>query len=514
MASNDNKTPTAPRYAEGAAYFDMGEHTLRVPMTLHAENRQRICKRVAARGVPRGSVILLQGGDDVNRHSSDVSHVFRQESYFHWAFGVLEPGWFGATDVDSGRTVLFCPRLPEEYATWMGHVTRPDEYRRQYQVDEVHYVDEMPEVLRGMTRGSLLTLRGTNTDSGLITREAAFDGISQFRVDNTILHDELAECRVTKSKGELEILRFAANVSAAAHREIMRKARPGMKEYQLEAVFQHHTYYHGGCRHQAYTNICGSGCNGAILHYGHAGAPNSKTVEDGDMCLFDLGAEYYCYTSDITCSFPANGKFTEDQKAVYNAVYAASRAVMAAVRPGVSWVEMHRLSYRAMLTKLKEAGILQGDVEDMMKVNLGSVFQPHGLGHLMGLDVHDVGGYLEGNPARPTEAGFRSLRTARLLEENMVLTIEPGCYFIDHLLNQALNNPEQAQFLVPEVIQRFRGFGGVRIEDDIVVTATGMEDLSGGTIPRTVEEIEALMAEGRQTEVFIPQLHAQSKLAN
>ncbi|KAK4312669.1 hypothetical protein Pmani_015919 [Petrolisthes manimaculis] len=318
--------------------------------------------------------------------------------------------------------------------------------------------------------------------------------------------------RVYKTKAELEVLRFATRVSAEAHKVVMRKIRPGMKEYQLESIFQHHSYYHGGCRHQAYTNICGSGCNAAILHYGHAGAPNARTVSDGDICLFDMGAEYYCYTSDITCSFPANGKFTKDQKIIYNAVLAATKAVMAAVRPGVSWVDMHRLTYRTMLTALKEAGIVTGDLDDMMKVNLGAVFQPHGLGHLLGLDVHDVGGYLEGNPARPSEAGFRSLRTARNLEEGMVLTIEPGCYFIDHLLDQALANPEQARFLVPEAIARFRGFGGVRIEDDIVVTASGMEDLSGGTIPRTVEEIEKLMAEGQEEEVFVPQLHAQQKL--
>ncbi|XP_042208348.1 xaa-Pro dipeptidase-like [Homarus americanus] len=372
----------------------------------------------------------------------------------------------------------------------------------------------MSDVLHQMTgaTGSVLTLRGVNTDSGKTTLEAAFEGISQFRIDNSVLHDEIAECRVTKTKAELEVLRFAATVSAAAHRAVMRKIRPGMKEYQLEAIFQHHSYYHGGCRHQAYTNICGSGCNAAVLHYGHAGAPNARTVSDGEICLFDMGAEYYCYTSDITCSFPANGKFTEDQKAIYNAVLSASHAVMEAVKPGVSWVEMHRLSYRTMLAKLKEAGIVQGDLEDMMKVNLGAVFQPHGLGHLLGLDVHDVGGYLEDNPPRPQEAGFRSLRTARVLEENMVLTIEPGCYFIDHLLDQALANPAQAQFLVPEAIARFRGFGGIRIEDDIVVTADGMEDLAQGTIPRTVEEIEELMAEGQQADVFVPQLHAQEKL--
>ncbi|XP_076064477.1 dipeptidase C isoform X2 [Oratosquilla oratoria] len=354
--------------------------------------------------------------------------------------------------------------------------------------------------------------RGVNTDSGLTTREAAFEGISRFNVDNEILHDQMAECRVTKTKAEIEVLRFAAAVSSAAHREMMRKIRPGMKEYQLESIFRHHTYYHGGCRHQAYTSICGTGHNGSVLHYGHAGEPNAKTIRDGDMCLFDLGSEYYCYSSDITCSFPANGKFTADQKLIYNAVLAARDAVAAEAKPGVSWVYLHEVAYRAMLQHLKDGGIVQGDIEDMMKVNLGAVFQPHGLGHLLGLDVHDVGGYLPECPERPTPAGYRSLRMARVLEENMVLTIEPGCYFIDHLLNEAQANPDQARFLVPEAIERFRGFGGVRIEDDVVITADGIEDLT--RVPRTVEEIEALMAEGQQEEVFVPQLHAQNKLGN
>ncbi|XP_063841914.1 LOW QUALITY PROTEIN: xaa-Pro dipeptidase-like [Scylla paramamosain] len=513
MAAKDNK-PTSPSYNDGAAYFDMGEHTLRIPMSLHAENRRRLQERLKARGLGGGDVVLLQGGSDSTRYSGDADIVFRQEPYFHWAFGALEPGWYGGLDVATGRAVLFCPRLPEEYATWMGRIKSPQKYQQRLQVDEVRYVDEIADVLREMTgqAGALHTLRGVNTDSGKTTLEAAFDGISRFNVNNTLLHDEIAECRVYKTKAELEVLRFATRVSAAAHRCVMRKIRPGMKEYQLEAIFQHHSYYHGGCRHQGYTNICGSGCNAATLHYGHAGDPNLRTVGETDICLFDMGAEYYGYTSDITCSFPASGKFSDDQKLIYNAVLKASKAVMAAVQPGVSWVEMHRLTYRMILEALKEGGVVQGDVDKMMEVNLGSVFMPHGLGHLLGLDVHDVGGYLEQYPPRPTPAGFRSLRTARTLEENMVLTIEPGCYFIDHLLDQALANPEQAQFLVPEAIARFRGFGGVRIEDDIVITADGMEDLAGDTIPRTVEEIEALMAEGQQEEVFVPQLHAQQKL--
>lgn len=209
------------------------------------------------------------------------------------------------------------------------------------------------------------------------------------------------------------------------------------------------------------------------------------------MCLFDMGGEYYCFASDITCSFPANGKFTEDQKAIYEAVLKSCRTVMSTMKPGVWWPDMHRLADRIHLEELTRIGLLSGSVDAMLQVHLGAVFMPHGLGHFLGLDVHDVGGYPEG-VERIDEPGLRSLRTARHLEPGMVLTVEPGIYFIDHLLDQALADPAQACFFNHEVLQRFRNFGGVRIEEDVVVTNSGMELLT--CVPRTVEEIEACMA--------------------
>uniref|UniRef100_K1PLN4 Xaa-Pro dipeptidase n=1 Tax=Magallana gigas TaxID=29159 RepID=K1PLN4_MAGGI len=216
-----------------------------------------------------------------------------------------------------------------------------------------------------------------------------------------------------------------------------------------------------------------------------------------------MGGEYYCYASDITCSYPANGKFTDKQRGIYEAVYKSSRAVMKALKPGVSWVDMHLLADRVHLEELKKLGLLKGDVEEMMKVRLGAVFMPHGLGHFMGIDTHDVGGYPEG-VERSDKPGLKSLRTAREVKPRMVLTIEPGVYFIDVLLDAALRDPQQSQFMCREVIDQYRGFGGVRIEDDVAVTDDGMELLT--CVPRTVEEIEAWMAEGRQRpQVPLPQ---------
>jgi len=144
-----------------------------------------------------------------------------------------------------------------------------------------------------------------------------------------------------------------------------------------------------------------------------------------------MGANYYGYASDITCTFPANGKFTDDQKMIYNAVLKAQKAVFAVLKPGISWIEIHLIANRVMLASLKEGGLLVGDIDDMIKAGLNETFQPHGLGHLLGLDVHDVGGYLPDCPERSKEAGVRKLRSARKLLAGMVITIEPGCYFVD-----------------------------------------------------------------------------------
>ncbi|XP_061525466.1 xaa-Pro dipeptidase [Phycodurus eques] len=470
----------------------LGNETLRVSAELFAENRRRLCGGLRAKdGMETCSVAVLQGGEQQQRHCTDTDLLFRQESFFHWAFGVTEADCYGTIEVDTGKSILFVPKLPKIYATWMGEIYSKDHFRKKYAVDEVHYTCDIAEVLGNLKPAVLLTLRGQNTDSGSVSREASFEGISLFQVNNTLLHPVIVECRLIKTDMELEVLRYTNKVSSEAHKMIMKSVKPGQKEYEMESLFQHFCYTQGGMRHTSYTCICGSGNNSSVLHYGHAGAPNDKTIMDGDMCLFDMGGEYYCYSSDITCSFPANGKFTTDQRAIYEAVLKASRTVMAAIRPGVKWTDMHRLADQIHLEELVKVGILKGSVEDMMKVHLGAVFMPHGLGHLLGIDVHDVGGYPEG-VERVNEPGLKSLRMGRLVRERMVLTVEPGIYFINHLLDQALDDPTKSCFINNQVLSRFRGFGGVRIEDDIAVTADGIELLT--CVPRNVDEIEAFMS--------------------
>lgn len=473
--------------------YQLGDKSLKVFMKLFATNRKNLVERLRkVPGLPKSSVVVLQGGKAQHRHCTDHEELFRQESYFHWCFGVTEPEFYGAIDVDSGRSMLFAPLLPPEYAVWMGKIHTAEFYKNKYEVDEAYFSTEIVDMLRKNNAGVLLTLFGKNSDSGSHCEEAKFDDIEEFKINNEILHPVISECRVFKTPDEIEVIRYTNKISSEAHKEVMKSIKSGMFEFELESIFQDYCYRIGGMRHLSYTCICASGINSAVLHYGHAGAPNDKKIIDGDLCLFDMGGEYYCYASDITCTFPVNGKFTPEQRFVYEAVLKANRAVLSAVKPGVSWVDMHILAERIELEEMKKEGLLVGDVDEMLENRIAAIFFPHGLGHFLGIDTHDVGGYPK-DVERIQKPALKSLRTARVLKKDMVLTIEPGLYFIDHLLDQAFNDPEKAKYLVKEKIEKYRGLGGVRIEDNIVVTESGAELLTD--VPRSVDEIEAFMHE-------------------
>ncbi|XP_064214047.1 xaa-Pro dipeptidase-like, partial [Tribolium castaneum] len=474
-----------------------GPGTYEIPVELYAENRKRLIEQIHAKD-PGKPVILLQGGDEIPFYDTDITYsVFRQESNFLWTFGVTEPGCFGAIDIATKKTFLFVPRFPTSYLIWRGPLPSLEDISRKYQIPNVHHKDNIASILRNLNPSVLLTLKGVNSDSNLLSREAHFEGIDKFRVNNTVLYNEIANLRVYKTDFELDVMRYVSDISSEAHRKVMRFAKPGKTEYQCEAEFLHYCYATGGCRHTSYTCICASGANGAILHYGHAAAPNNKMIEPGDLCLFDMGANYFGYCADITCTFPANGKFSPSQKLIYEAVLLTNTTVFKSLKPGVSWLEMHTLAHRVLLGELKKGGLLKGDVEAMVAAGLGGVFQPHGLGHLLGLDVHDVGGFI--GAKRSDLKGAAMLRTTRELKERMVITVEPGCYFIDVLLDEALESAALSRFLVADVIKRFRGFGGVRIEDNVLITKNGAVSLT--KVPRSVKEVEDWIA-GKDSKTY------------
>ncbi|TKR88439.1 hypothetical protein L596_012686 [Steinernema carpocapsae] len=367
--------------------FDLGGKTHHVPAKLFVDNRRRLADELRKLPVKPGAFVVLQGGIAKHRYNTDSEDLpFRQESYFFWAFGAHESEAFGVIEVATGRTAFFPPRLPPDFAIWEGKINDEEWFKKKYEFEDVVFNDKFAinDYLASKGAKNLYLLKAKNTDSGNTLVPASFSKRPEFtpEVDMTSLYPVMANLRVFKTDLELDVLRYAVKIACEAHKDIMKSISPDMWEYQCESIFRHHSYYHGGCRHLAYTCVAATGVNSSYLHYGHANAPNSKHIKDGDMCMFDMGPEYNCYTADVTCSFPVNGKFTENQKKVYNAVLKANQEIFNAAKPGVRWTEMHILAERMLLSGLKEAGILKGDVEEMIKSRLGAVFLPMDLATL------------------------------------------------------------------------------------------------------------------------------------
>lgn len=477
----------------GAPFFSMGEGTLRVPMQMHQAHRQKLCQALRARGLEGDAVVLLQGGEELSVYDTDTNWDFKQESNFQYLFGVKEPGCFAALRVRDAHGVLCIPRMEKMYEAWCGPVKPPAWFAKAYGVEAAH-VDELSEVLEKLGAKELLVLQGDpNRDSGLQLAEPSFQGKEKFKVStqgSQILWDEINECRAVKDDDELKVLQWVNDVSSSAHVETMRRMRGGQREHLAEATFKYQAALRG-CFRVGYNCICGSGRRNAILHYGHAAEPNSEKVAPDSLRLLDMGAEYHGYSADVTCTFPVSGRFSVPQKVVYEAVWDAVQAVEHKLRPGVSYKDMHRLSQRVLLERMVAAGLFVGSVDEMMSAGLMFHFMPHGLGHQLGLDVHDVGGYAPGSFRKDDPSIKENLRCGRELKENMVITVEPGFYFIDYLIEEALAS-SKGKFINKEKLYEFwPSVGGVRIEDDVVITAEGCRVLT--CVPRTVAEIEAVM---------------------
>lgn len=480
-------------------FFSRGADSLVIDLTMHRDNRMKLLDALGTTSISADALILM-GGCELPVYNSDTVWDFKQESNFQYLFGVKEPGCLGLIILGSRKSFLFIPRFPKEYAQWMGEIKSPQWFKETYLVDEVFYVDEMEKVLsQTLSVQSLLWYDFTNLDSGISLPRPSFPGSAEFKfVDGPAMAHALNELRLVKSSQEIEILQYTNDVSSRAHietmREIYTKRLPGVMgmEHFAETNFRYHSGL-GGCARVGYHCIACSGVNNAILHYGHAGEPNNKPVDENSLRLLDMGAEYHCYTADVTVTFPTNGKFSEEQRLIYEAVWKAVEAVERSIKPGVDYRDMHRLSQRVILEELvRTTKLFNGTVDELVSNHISSVFYPHGLGHSLGLDVHDVGGYLPGLTKDRSDESIKGLRLGRALKEGMVITVEPGFYFIDYLLDELRSDPVKSKFVSWEELDRFRAVGGVRIEDNVVITTDGCRVLTD--VPRTVQDIEDVMS--------------------
>ncbi|RKP23540.1 peptidase M24, structural domain-containing protein [Syncephalis pseudoplumigaleata] len=437
---------------------------------------------VAAGGSREDAVIYLQGDCHSCRHDTDTEQHFRQESNFYYLSGVELAGFHLLYHLGRERLVLLPTRMPADEVVWHGQPPSLEDYAGRYDADEMRYADELPALLDHWRPKTLYTLpRQKLTALGTSWPH-------KLAVDTEHLADALAAARLIKDAHEVALMQLANKISSGAHVKLMQQARMGSNERELDALFTYEVTRQG-CNQLAYHSIVGGGKHSAVLHYGL----NNATLpqKPHELVLVDAGGEYNCYAADITRTWPIGGKFSGEARILYEIVLSMQKAVLEQIKPGVNWEDMHRLAMRICVDGLVAARILKGSIDELHQHHMGAIFFPHGLGHSIGLDVHDVGGYPKGMP-RIDEPGLRYLRMRRKLEEGMVVTVEPGCYFVDTLLDDALEDPVKAAYINADVLACFRPVGGVRIEDCVVITANGYENLT--SVPKEISEIEALMA--------------------
>ncbi|MDQ3907857.1 MAG: Xaa-Pro aminopeptidase, partial [Acidobacteriota bacterium] len=414
-----------------------------------------------------GSVAVIPAAPEAMR-SNDTQYRYRQDSDFYYLTGFDEPESIAviAPSRDPDKFTLFVrPRDPEQ-ETWVGRRAGVEGAKERHGADAAFPVsefrDKLAELLNGATNVYYRLGVRRDIDDVLIKQlgEMRLRGRLYTAPDSiTDPSAVLGEMRLVKSDEEIELMQRAADIAAEAHVLAMQQARPGMYEYEIEALIEYH-FRKSGAAAPAYGTIVGGGANATILHY----VTNDAPLRDGDLLLIDAGAEYQGYASDITRTFPVSGRFSAAQRDIYEAVLAAQVACVEMVRPGVTWDDLNERAVRMLTESMVRLGLLEGDVDKLVEEKTYRRFFMHGVGHFLGLDVHDAGRYKLNGASRPLQPGT-------------VITVEPGIY------------------VAPDadgVPDKYRGIG-VRIEDDVLVTPDGHRVLTDAA-PKQVEEIEALTA--------------------
>ncbi len=418
--------------------------------------------------------IAIIATSPVAMRNRDADYKFRSDSSFFYLTGFAEPEAVAVietfdTEEEGYSYSLFCRERDREMEIWNGYRAGVDGAVDDYDADEAYAIDLLDdEILEKLQNKDKLFYRiGQQADfdarvakwiataSGE-SRKGALVPAQVIQLDRII--DEL---RLHKSADELELMQIASDISAEAHTRAMQMVKPGMMEYALEAELNY-VFGKNGCV-PSYNSIVGGGANGCILHY----VENDKELKDGDLVLIDAACEYQLYASDITRTFPVNGKFSPEQKALYEVILKAQIAAIDAVRVGNSYKEPHHVAVRIMVQGLLDLGLMQGNLEEIIQKESFRQFYMHGTGHWLGMDVHDVGSYKQGGDWRT-------------YEEGMVVTVEPGLYIA----------PDDET-----VDAKWRGIG-IRIEDDVAVTKNGPRVLTAAVV-KSVEDIETLMAQSK-----------------
>ncbi|NNG25094.1 Xaa-Pro aminopeptidase [Telluria aromaticivorans] len=439
----------------------------------YAERRARLLERMQP-----GAVAVLATAPEIVRNG-DSEYPYRHDSYFYYLSGFAEPEsalvLVAASGETPARSVLFCREKNPEREIWDGYRHGPEAARTEFGFDGAHPIDDLDAQMGKLLANAPALYYALGHSAALDAQVSSWlqavraQGRSGITAPATLHHllGILDEMRLLKDEGEIALMARAASIAGGAHARAMRFTRAGRFEYEIEAELLHEFRRHGA-QFPAYTPIVASGVNACVLHYNQ----NNRQCREGELVLVDAGCEFDGYASDITRTWPVDGRFSAPQKALYELVLQAQHAALAAIVPGRPYSDVHEAAVQVLTAGMLDLGLLDkakyGSADDAIADKAYQQFYMHGTGHWLGMDVHDVGPYrdvtLGTRPSRPLLAG-------------MALTVEPGIY-----VRPAEGVPEQFWNI------------GIRIEDDVIVTDGGCRVLSGSA-PKTVAEIEALMRE-------------------
>ncbi|MDO9422369.1 MAG: aminopeptidase P N-terminal domain-containing protein [Herminiimonas sp.] len=441
-------------------------------MKTYAARRASLIAQMQAKG---GGIAIIPTAPEVMRNR-DADYPYRHDSYFYYLSGFTEPeSVIVLLAGEKSQSILFCREKNLEREIWDGFRYGPEAARSTFGFDAAYPIEaidtELPKLMAN-AQGLFYALGSDSKLDGQVqrwlqtVRSQARAGVTppSAAYDLQVLLDEM---RLSKDAGEIDIMQRSADIAAAAHRRAMRMARPGLREYHLEAEILHE-FRNNGSQFPAYGSIVATGANACVLHY----RASDAELKDGDLVLIDAGCELDSYASDITRAFPVNGKFSGPQKELYEIVLASQYAAIEETRPGKRFMDGHDAAVKVLAQGMLDTGLLDknkvGSLSDVIENRAYSQFYMHRTGHWLGMDVHDVGEYRDAAPSG-------SEKPWRTLQAGMVLTVEPGIY-----VRPAEGVPEQYWNI------------GIRIEDDALVTADGCHILSAAA-PKTVADIEALM---------------------
>ncbi|CAK4033622.1 related to Probable Xaa-Pro aminopeptidase PEPP [Lecanosticta acicola] len=464
------------------------------PAKAHA---RRVAKWIAENGGPKGGVIYLEGQGTKMTEDDDQASHFRQRRHFYYLTGCDLPDCFFAYDIASDRSTLWIPPVDPEYVMWAGMPLLPDEALERYDIDAVLTSDELKS---GESLVQMLQTPNNTTIFAIQDRAdlAIFHSEQlqplQPRINHTLARRAIEQCRVVKDDHEIALLRHANAVSSYAHEQVLANAHRASNERELHALFVMHCHANN-CKEQAYGCICAAGTAGSTLHYIH----NDQALAGKHNILLDAGAEFQCYCADITRTFPItpDGTFTPESKQIYDLVHRMQAECFAMIRAGVLWEDVHMRAHTVAAEGLRALGIFYQSLstQQILDSYITTRFFPHGLGHYLGMDTHDVGGnanYEDPNPY------FAYLRVRGRLPAGAVITNEPGIYFRSYPFRAELKEGKWDGIVDQEVLARYWAVGGVRIEDDVVVREDGYENLT--TVRSDWEYVQEMVSGGRGRE--------------